>query len=129
MVFNLAMALWLSRRFHRYEKVATHRQMKEAAKDERLFGDGDGMMRILTRGLESVKTELAVMEKVLGLIETVTRRDRTLFSRASANSDAAAAKLLLIPLSAEKEVPELRSAVGSNLLILFLPLPGIKDAN
>ena len=36
------------------------------------------------------------------------------------DSYVAAAKVLLIPLSAEKEVPELRSAVGSNLLILFL---------
>jgi hypothetical protein len=70
-VFNLAMALWQSRRLHRYEKAATHRQMKDVAKDESLFGDGDAMMRILSRGVDSTKAELAVMEKALGLIGAV----------------------------------------------------------
>jgi hypothetical protein len=45
--------------------------MLDAAKDERLFGDGDAMTRLLSHGIESVKSELAVMEKALGLIGAV----------------------------------------------------------
>jgi hypothetical protein len=66
MVFNLAMALWQSRRLHRYEKAATHRQIEEAS--GYVLGDGDAMALLLARGAESLKAELAVMEKALGLI-------------------------------------------------------------
>jgi hypothetical protein len=68
MVFNLAMALWQSRRLCRYEKAATHNQIENFAKEGSLFGDSDAMMQLLSRGVESIKAELGVMEKVLGLI-------------------------------------------------------------
>jgi hypothetical protein len=71
MVFNLAMVLWQSRRLHRYEKAATHRQMENAAKEESLFGDGDALTQLLSCGVESVKCELGAMEKALGLIGAV----------------------------------------------------------
>ena len=51
MVFNLAMALWQSRRLHRYEKAATHRQIEEAS--GYVLGDGDAMALLLERGVES----------------------------------------------------------------------------
>ena len=66
MVFNLAMALWQSRRLHRYEKAATHRQIEEAS--GYVLGDGDAMALLLERGVESLKAELGMMEKALGLI-------------------------------------------------------------
>jgi hypothetical protein len=71
MVFNLAMALWQSRRLCRYEKAATHNQIENSAKEDSLFGGSDAMTQLLERGVESVKAELAVMEKALGLIGTV----------------------------------------------------------
>jgi hypothetical protein len=70
MVFNLAIALWQSRRLHRYEKAATHRQIEEAS--GYVLGDGDAMAQLLERGVESIKAELAVMEKVLGLFGALT---------------------------------------------------------
>jgi hypothetical protein len=69
MVFNLAMALWQSRRLHRYEKAATHRQIEEAS--GYVLGDGDAMALLLARGAESIKAELRVMEKALALIAAV----------------------------------------------------------
>jgi hypothetical protein len=70
MVFNLAMALWQSRRLNRYEKAATYRQIEEAAKD--VFEHAsDAMTQLLGRGVESLKAELSVMEKALGLIGAV----------------------------------------------------------
>jgi hypothetical protein len=68
MVFNLAMALWQSRRLCRYEKAATHNQMENSAKEDSLFGDSDAMTQLLSRGGDSVKAELGMMEKALGLI-------------------------------------------------------------
>src|SRR5262249_46554115 len=69
MVFNLAMALWQSRRLHRYEKAATHRQIEEAS--GYVLGDGDAMALLLARGVESIKAELSVMEKAFALIAAV----------------------------------------------------------
>ena len=60
------MALWQSRRLHRYEKAATHRQIEEAS--GYVLGDGNAMALLLERGVQSVKAELAMTEKVLGLI-------------------------------------------------------------
>jgi hypothetical protein len=73
MVFNLAMALWQSRRLHRYEKAATHRQIEEAS--GYVLGDGAAMALLLERGVESVKAELGAMEKALGLIGAVAFAD------------------------------------------------------
>ena len=69
MVFNLTMALWQSRRLHRYEKAATHRQIEEASRD--VFDDRDAIALLLARGVESVRVELGTMEKALGLIGAV----------------------------------------------------------
>jgi hypothetical protein len=64
--FGLAIAFWQERRLQRYEKAATHRQIEEAS--GYVLGDGDAMALLLERGVESVRVELAVMEKALGLI-------------------------------------------------------------
>src|SRR5215469_147531 len=69
MVCNLTMALWQSRRLHRYEKAATHRQIEEASRD--VFDDRDAIALLLARGVESVRVELGTMEKALGLIGAV----------------------------------------------------------
>ena len=58
-------------RLHKYEKAATHKQLEDAAKDESLFGHSDAMTQLLERGVESVRSELDVMEKTLGLIGAV----------------------------------------------------------
>src|SRR5262249_36593582 len=63
MAFNLAMALWQSRRLHRYEKAATHKQLEDAAKEQSLFDHSDAMTQLLERGVESVKSELAAGER------------------------------------------------------------------
>jgi hypothetical protein len=69
MVFNLAMALWQSRRLHRYEKAATHRQIEEAS--GYVLGDGEAIALLLARGVESVKAELGATEKIFALIGAV----------------------------------------------------------
>jgi hypothetical protein len=67
MVFNLAMAFWQSRRLHRYEKAATCRQIEMASGD--VFEHAsDAMTQLLERGVESLKAELVMLEKALGLI-------------------------------------------------------------
>jgi hypothetical protein len=71
MSYHLALSFWQALRLHKYERAATDRQIGDAAKDESLFGDGDAMTQLLERGVESVKAELAVMEKALGLIGVV----------------------------------------------------------
>jgi hypothetical protein len=71
MVYNLAMGLWQARRLHRYEKAATRRQIEDVATREGMLGTGGAMSQLLVRGMESVKTELGVMEKALGLIGSV----------------------------------------------------------
>src|ERR1700746_774644 len=65
MTYHLALSFWQALRLHKYERAATHKQLDEAAKEERLFGDGDAMMQVLSRGVESLKTELCIMEKAL----------------------------------------------------------------
>jgi hypothetical protein len=71
MTFHLALSFWQALRLHKYEKGATHKQLEDAAKDESLFGHSDAMTQLLERGVESVKAELDVMEKALGLIGAV----------------------------------------------------------
>jgi len=71
MSYHLALSFWQALRLHKYERAATHKQMEDAAKDAALFGDGDAMMQLLSRGVETVKAELCVMEKALGLIGAV----------------------------------------------------------
>jgi hypothetical protein len=69
MAYNLAMALWQAQRLHRYEKAATHRQIESVAAS---FGSSaDAVTQILVRGVESVKAELGVMEKAVGLVGQV----------------------------------------------------------
>jgi hypothetical protein len=83
MVYNLAMALWQSRRLDRYEKAATHRQIEEAADGRDFFGsNSDAMSQLLARGVESVKAEFGVMEHALGLVGAVAfARDDESLSR------------------------------------------------
>jgi hypothetical protein len=69
MVFNVAISFWQARRLHRYEKAATYRQIEEASRD--VFSDRDAIALLLARGVESVKAELSVMEKVFALIGAV----------------------------------------------------------
>jgi hypothetical protein len=71
MTYHLALSFWQALRLHKYERAATEKKIGDAAKDESLFGDGDVMTRLLERGVEWVKSELAVMEKALGLIGAV----------------------------------------------------------
>jgi hypothetical protein len=71
MSYHLALSFWQALRLHKYEKAATHKQLEDAAKDESLFGHSDAMTRLLERGVESVRSELDVMEKALGLIGAV----------------------------------------------------------
>ena len=71
MVFNLALAFWQSRRLHRYEKAATHRQIEDTATTDGMLGSGGAMAQLLVRGVETVKAELGTMEKALGLIGSV----------------------------------------------------------
>jgi len=71
MVYHLSLSFWQALRLHKYEKAATHKQLEDAAKDESLFGHSDAMTQLLERGVESVKSELGVMEKALGLIGAV----------------------------------------------------------
>jgi hypothetical protein len=66
--FGLAIALWQERRLQRYIKAITYRQIEEAAIDVFHQETGDAMTLLLERGVESVRSELAVMEKALGLI-------------------------------------------------------------
>src|SRR4029077_5642493 len=53
---------------HKYERAATQKQLDDVAKEESLFGDDDAMMQVLSRGVESLKTELCIMGKALGLV-------------------------------------------------------------
>ena len=69
MTYQLALSFWQALRLHKYERAATDRQIGDAAKEESLFGDGDAMTQLLERGVESVRSELDVMEKALGLME------------------------------------------------------------
>jgi hypothetical protein len=71
MTYHLALSFWQALRLHKYERAATHKQMVDVAKEESLFGDGDAMTQLLERGVKSIKSELAVMEKALGLIGAV----------------------------------------------------------
>jgi hypothetical protein len=71
MTYQLALSFWQALRLHKYERAATDRQIGDAAKEESLFGDGDAMTQLLERGVESVRSELDVMEKALGLIGAV----------------------------------------------------------
>jgi hypothetical protein len=71
MSYHLALSFWQALRLHKYERAATHKQLEDVAKEEHLFGDGDAMTQLLERGVESVKSELAVMEKALDLIGSV----------------------------------------------------------
>jgi hypothetical protein len=72
MVYNLAIALWQSRRLDRYEKAATHRQIEDAADGGDFLGsNSEAMSQLLARGVESVKAELGGMEKALGLVGAV----------------------------------------------------------
>jgi len=41
------------------------------AKEQGLFGDGDAMIQVLSREVESLKAELSMMDKALGLIGAV----------------------------------------------------------
>ena len=68
MSYHLALSFWQALRLHKYERAATHKQLEDAAKEQSLYGDGDAMMRLLERGVESVKAELGVFEQALGLI-------------------------------------------------------------
>src|SRR6516225_2714463 len=72
MVYHLSLSLWQALRLHKYERAATRKQLDDAAKDESLFGHSDAMTQLLERGLESVRSELDVMEKTLGLIGAVS---------------------------------------------------------
>jgi hypothetical protein len=63
--------LWQALRLCKYEQAVTHKQMEDVAKDESLFGHGDAMLRLLSRGVESVKAEFGVMERALGLIGSI----------------------------------------------------------
>src|SRR4029077_9320833 len=60
---------------HKYERAATQKQLDDVAKEESLFGDDDAMMQVLSRGVESLKTELCIAEKALGLIGAVAFAD------------------------------------------------------
>ena len=71
MTYHLALSFWQALRLHKYERAAAHKQLEDVAKHESLFGDGDAMTQLLERGVESVKAELAMMEKALGLIGAV----------------------------------------------------------
>jgi hypothetical protein len=71
MTYHLAISLWQALRLCKYERAVTHKQMEDVAKDESLFGHGDAMLRLLSRGVESVKAEFGVMERALGLIGSI----------------------------------------------------------
>jgi hypothetical protein len=68
MSYHLALSFWQALRLHKYERAATHKQLEDVAKEQGIFSDGDAMAQLLERGVESVKADLGVMEKALGLI-------------------------------------------------------------
>jgi hypothetical protein len=46
--------------------------METAASEGSLFGAGEALGQVLLRGVESIKAELCVMEKAIGLIGAVS---------------------------------------------------------
>jgi hypothetical protein len=71
LVYHLALSFQQALRLHRYEKAALRQQTETAAEEGRLFGAGKALGLVLSRGVESIKAELRVMEKALGLIGAV----------------------------------------------------------
>jgi hypothetical protein len=77
LVYHLALSLWQALRLHKYEKAALRKQMEEASEEGNIFGNGDALTQVLTRGVESIRAELGVLERVLGLIGLVAFADDT----------------------------------------------------
>jgi hypothetical protein len=64
MVFQLAISFWQARRLSRYEKAALHAQMDAASEEGKLFGQGDAFSQVLSRGVESIEAEIAVISNI-----------------------------------------------------------------
>jgi hypothetical protein len=69
MTYQLALSFWQGLRLHKYERAVTHKRILEKAQEDHLFSEhGDAMMQVLERGIESLKAELAGLEKTLALL-------------------------------------------------------------
>jgi hypothetical protein len=77
LVYHLALSLWQALRLHKYEKAALRKQMEEASEEGNIFGNGDALTQVLARGVESIRAEPGVLERVLGLIGLVAFADDT----------------------------------------------------